>query len=253
MQSREKAAWTAVLFILLGLEVKSVYQDRNEHEREQAAARAEQLQEFGRIAGGIHSTIQKSEEQFGATMARSDLIMAGVSDNMKTQTGGDSFAYVTFIEQPNGMFLIVITSRGKYPLRDVHVTMVDEERRLVAMQEFNKHPEGDWIKAIQSGDTYYQVPYLRPQSQEAPLGDVEMLGPYPFGSKDTNDLTIVFSSFNGYWNERLHLRRINGKWHQSLSVLGPTAKQGLHPFIYFDPDYPEGKALAEKDWPRVKP
>lgn len=80
-----------------------------------------------------------------------------------------------------------------------------------------------------------------------------MLGMYPFGSKDTNDLSIAFSSLNGYWNERLHLRKVNGKWHQSLSVMGPTVKQALHPFVWFDADYPEGKALAEKDWQPTKP
>jgi hypothetical protein len=130
---------------------------------------------------------------------------------------------------------------------------MDEERRMQGMLEYNRHPEGDWIKAIQSGDTYYRVPYLRPQSPEGPSGDVEILGSYPFSSKDANDLTVAFSSLNGYWNERLHLRRIEGKWHQALSIMGPTVKQALHPFIYFDPDYPEGKALAEKDWRPVKP
>jgi len=80
-----------------------------------------------------------------------------------------------------------------------------------------------------------------------------MLGMYPFGSKDTNDLSVAFSSFNGYWNERLHLRKVNGKWHQALSVMGPTVKQALHPFVWFDADYPEGKALAEKDWKPAGP
>ena len=244
----EKAAWTLVMFALLLLEIKSVYQDRSEHDREQAQARSEQLSEFGKIADGINKTIDASKQQFEATMTRSDTIVSGVSNSIKTQTGGDSFAFVTFTPEPNQQFLIAITSHGKYPLREVNVTLMDDERRVQGMLEYNKHPEGDWIKAIQSGDTRFRVPYLRPQSAEGPSGDVEMLGMYPFGSKDTNDLTVAFSSFNGYWNERLHLRKVNGKWHQALSVMGPTVKQALHPFVWFDADYPEGKALAEKDW-----
>jgi len=35
--------------------------------------------------------------------------------------------------------------------------------------------------------------------------------------------------------------------------MGPTIKQATHPFTYFDADYPEGKALAEKDWRPIKP
>jgi len=167
-------------------------------------------------------------------------------------TGGDSFAYITFTPQPNEQFVIAITSHGKYPLREIRVTMMDEERRLLAMQEYNKKPGGDWIRAIQAGDTYFQVPYLRPQGPEAPGGDVEMLGTYPFGSKDTNDLTISFSSYNGYWNERLHLRRIGGKWLQALSVIGPTAKSVREPFEYFDHEFPDGKGIARRDWPLAK-
>jgi hypothetical protein len=45
--------------------------------------------------------------------------------------------------------------------------MMDNERRLAAMQEYNNHPNGDWITAINSADTEYQLPYLRPQSTEA--------------------------------------------------------------------------------------
>ncbi len=131
--------------------------------------------------------------------------------------------------------------------------MIDEERRLQAVQEYNKQPGGNWITVINAADTEFQLPYLRPQSPEAPGGDVEMLGTYPFAARDTNNLTIAFSSLNGYWNERLHLRRIDGKWHQALSVMGPTSKQALHPFVYSDSDYPEGKALAEKDWLPAKP
>lgn len=248
----ERALWTVVMFALLLLEIKSVYQDRNEHDLQQAEARERETKNFERIAKGITEAIDVSDKNFAETMNRSNLILAGVRDTIKTQTGGDSFAFVTFTPEPNQQFLIAITSHGKYPLRDIHVTMMDEERRLQAMQEFNKHPEGDWIKAIQGGDTYFQIPYLRPQGPEAPSGDVEILGGYPFGSKDTNDLTIAFSSLNGHWNERLHLRRIGGKWVQALSVIGPTAKSVQHPFEYFDPGYPDGEGIAKRDWPLGK-
>ena len=67
----ERAMWTFVMFALLLLEIKSVYQDRSEHDREQAQARSEQLSEFGKIAAGINKTIDASKQQFEATMTRS--------------------------------------------------------------------------------------------------------------------------------------------------------------------------------------
>ncbi len=253
MRTTHKAIYLLLVIFLMFIENRAINKDRADAARLEDDRRKEEREKFQAIADGIRVAINQSAQQFSETMRRSDAIVAGVSNSIKTQTGGDSFAYITFTPEPNQQFLIAITSRGKYPLREIQITMMDDERRLQAMQEFNKHPEGNWIAAIQAGDTYFRVPYLRPQSPEAPSGDVEMLGGYPFSSRDANDLTIAFSSLNGYWNERLHLRRINAKWHQALSLLGPTAKQALHPFIYSDPDFPEGKALAEKDWSRVRP
>ena len=128
--------------------------------------------------------------------------------------------------------------------------MMDDARRRDAANEYNKHPDGDMIKAINSADMTYQYPYLRPQSPEAPSGDVQTLGAYPVPRGDSMRLSILFSGLNGYWNETLHLGLVNGQWHQCLSVLGPTVKQSLDPFIWCDSDWPEGKALAEKDWSR---
>jgi len=126
--------------------------------------------------------------------------------------------------------------------------MMDDERRLAAMQEYNKHPNGDWIKVISSGDTEYQMPYLRPQSAEAPQGEVDIIGTYPMPQGDSKKLTMNFAAPNGYWNEVLHLGRVNGIWHQCLSIMGPTVKQAQHPFVYCDSDWPESKKLAEKYW-----
>lgn len=67
---REKAIWTFLMFALVLLEIRSIYLDRDAHDKEQAAAREEQLKQFGEIAKGINATIDKSQMQFDATMAR---------------------------------------------------------------------------------------------------------------------------------------------------------------------------------------
>lgn len=133
-------------------------------------------------------------------------------------------------------------------MREKRCTLMDDERRAEAVVEYNKNPVGSPLAAINSTDRQYYVPYLRAQSPEAPTGDVKSIDLYPFGSKDANDITVSCSSLNGYWNERLHLRRRDGQWHQALSVLGPTVAQFQHPFVYYDPDFPEGKMISEKDW-----
>lgn len=96
----ERAAWVFVMFALLLLEIKSVYQDRNDHDTEQRLAREQSERNFQGIASGISESIKTSEEQFAATMRKSDAIMGRVGDSIKSQTGGESFAYITFTLEP---------------------------------------------------------------------------------------------------------------------------------------------------------
>lgn len=96
----EKAVWTLVMFLLVGLEIKSIYQDRNEHEREQAAARREQLKEFSHIADGLTTAIQNSDRQFSATMEQFGAVLTSTAhiatltrEGVENITGGDSFGF----------------------------------------------------------------------------------------------------------------------------------------------------------------
>jgi hypothetical protein len=66
----EKAVWTLVMFALVGLEIRSIYLDRDAHDKEQAMARAEQLKQFSEIAKGMNASIDNSQKQFDATMGR---------------------------------------------------------------------------------------------------------------------------------------------------------------------------------------
>ena len=114
---REKAVWTLVLLALLLLEIHSIYEDRAEHEREQATARKEQLESFGKIAQGIDKTIENSDREFAATMGRTQAVLSNI-------TGGNSFAVVepwTFAGR-NDMPLIV-RNLGKNILTGVTVTV----------------------------------------------------------------------------------------------------------------------------------
>src|SRR5690242_12397749 len=63
---REKALWTMAFFALTVLELRSIYLDRGAHDREQAAARSEQLVQFGEIANRIDASIQQGQQQFQA-------------------------------------------------------------------------------------------------------------------------------------------------------------------------------------------
>jgi len=260
MSGREKWSWFVLLLAFMVVEIRAINKDRKDQD-----------ENFGKIVGRLEEALRKATEAVEKLEALTtenrthfDQTMGAIADSVRTQTGGDSFAFISFTAQkaqsfqmhwnnlaaPIGepYFVVSITSRGKYPLRSTHAMIMDDERRLAAMQQYNKHPSGDFVRAINSADTEYQMPYLRPQSREAPTGEVDVIGLYPMPESDSKKLSISFSSLNGYWNEVLHLGRANGEWHQCLSVMGPTLKQAKSPFIYCDSVWPEGRKLAEKDW-----
>lgn len=64
---REKAMWTIAMFVLLGLELRTLYRDRTEHDEEQTTARCQQLQSFQRIATSLDTAIAQSADQFRQT------------------------------------------------------------------------------------------------------------------------------------------------------------------------------------------
>jgi len=123
MGKGEKALWTAVMFVLLGLELKTVYQDRREHDEEQAKARSEQIAQFNRIADRINQTTDASERQFEATMARSDRIMGRTNEVLVDVTGGNSFAYVSPQNFSGDQFPGVVWNNGEQALVGLTLTI----------------------------------------------------------------------------------------------------------------------------------
>jgi hypothetical protein len=257
----EKMMWILVAIACCVVEINAIRHDREVAAKELADARAKEEDNFRKIGEGITNAIRESDNNFAQTMSRSDRIITGVGDSLKAQTGGDSFAFVTLtgphaanftfnkIAHPDAPWMLVwITSHGKYPLRDVNVVLNDDERKIAALAVYNKHPDGDFGRVAEFGFTRYHYPYLRAVSPEVPNGDAETLGAYDIPHESRKKLWINFSSYNGSWNEVLHLGLIDGQWRQCLSLTGPTRKQFFTPFIWCDTDWPEGKALAEKDW-----
>ncbi len=82
------------MFLLVILEIKSIYQDRNEHDREQAEARKEQLANFHTIANGINSSITASQSQFQVTM---DRLQTAVKSSEEASTNTKPRALLTYL------------------------------------------------------------------------------------------------------------------------------------------------------------
>ncbi len=125
----EKAAWIAVFFALVGLELRSIYRDRSAHDREQAAARKEQLEHFTKIATGLTSAIDQEQKHFDATVSEmqqlvnsSNVISRQSLASLNSVTGGDSFCFLELNGARNGL---VMFHPGDYQLTDVSVELTD--------------------------------------------------------------------------------------------------------------------------------
>jgi hypothetical protein len=193
MSRCEKAIWTAVMFSLMLLEMKSIYQDRAAHDKEQAVARATELEGFKKIAAGINTSISSSQQQFAATMSRFD-------DNVNTMTGGNSYCYFTFNFDGTPKLL----HRGKYTLYDLRFNFVDAKQSFIVGTE--------WLigSPITVGDFSAGSSRL--------ITGIQM----PQGSAGRLDLRIFFGARNGFWYERYLGLYSSGKWVEAIKV----TKQG---------------------------
>ena len=172
----EKALWTLLMFILVGLELRTLYLDRNEHDREQAYAACEQLERFGQIADKMDSAISTSHSQFNATMdkfsgdeqvrqqqfndtmEKSNKIVSEVQNNLDAVTGSKSFPEFSVpINRGSGnpiTYPMILMIYGKYPIRNMHAEIqqklegqYDNESIIRQIQWMHSLPiEGDVIQ-----------------------------------------------------------------------------------------------------------
>lgn len=127
----EKAAWTFVMFALMGLEIRSIYLDRRAHDVEQATARAEQLQHFNEIGEGIKGAVAESQKEFAATMQRSNSILGGVGESIKIANGGDSYPFIA-LGGTSSRLEMFLSVDGNYHLLDVAGSVADVDKLTAA-------------------------------------------------------------------------------------------------------------------------
>jgi hypothetical protein len=130
---KERAIWTFLVFGLVLLEIKSIYQDRSEHDAQQRQERQEQLDRFKEISDGLSAAINKSEDQFQKTMDQTRTLIDSsthiarmAKQSVDELTGGDSYAVVTPILYPlesRPEFRLTLYVRGRYPISDADIEL----------------------------------------------------------------------------------------------------------------------------------
>jgi hypothetical protein len=206
---REKAAWILIMTVLLLLEIKSVYQDRNEHDREQADARERETKSFEAIANGISSTIQQSQQHFDATMAKSDQLTKLSQEGLANVTGGDSYAYIEAGIGSRPPFQLIVSVRGKHAVHNLLVSIQtlpkageirDNDSIMRQMNSMHSLPvgNGDFLPGV------------------TPIGETIMPGRY--------GLTVV--SRNQWTTEQIDIAQCSdGQWSEAIKMNGRPGKK----------------------------
>ncbi len=132
MKAPEKALWTFVMLLLFGLELRTLYLDRDQHDREQEAANCEELQNFKAIAESLGSSVARSKEQYDSTITQVKGVLKSAKDiselskkNLEDITGGKSFAivYPSPTSQENDSVTLNVHNYGAQGLLGLVVTV----------------------------------------------------------------------------------------------------------------------------------
>lgn len=232
MGRSEKAIWTSVLFVLVFLEVRTLYLDRDQHDREQAQARCEQIERFGQIADGIKQSIDQSQKQYEGTISHVDGVLSTTQNvaalakkNLESITGGSSFAYVipftgippsSFPRVRDPLLTFMIVNQGPDILTGVSVTIA----KIV-----KQYPHG----AITSGEVApVLVGNLGPHASQ-PVPDTYIHERGLSADSRMNHYECFITAQNGTIREEIYLRLAKSGigWAYQIEVEKNTGKHQI--------------------------
>jgi hypothetical protein len=221
-----KMFWIAMLFALLAIEYRAIDKDRMDGAAAENQRRTAENAEFQKIADGLTTSIRQSQEQFVATMDKSNraigLQMTAVDElsiNLDTLTGADSFCYLGFT---TGQQYLPFVHIGKFPLYEVSARIVD-------LDQSGRIKQGNLM-----GVTVSVGDMIRGHASIQPL-------PNGLGSSpDYFNANVFFNARNGDWMELLREQRVNGKLVRAMRVVGRfTSLKKEKPLCEtIDPEFP---------------
>jgi hypothetical protein len=254
-----KLIWIAIATGLLVTEINVIYIDRLENQGEQADARAVDQTRFLKTAKALQTAISAEDEQtakeqtqFKEEHTQFKQTLARFNDLVSTETGGNSFFYLTFTELYGGRtFDIKATRVGKYPIKGPWVVIDDFVKGAVFLDNYPKSPTP---RTREEGARLFDA-QITAERTSTRLPDFATktisVGPYPMAApqSDFQQYTISLGANNGNWIEEILMKKLPGPylgdppnpqnhhWSQATTVTGDGITT---PFTKIDRDYPLG-------------
>jgi hypothetical protein len=153
-------------------------------------------------------------------------VLSGVKESVKTITGGDSFARLILLHTDGkNHFTVILAPIGKYPLHALNIRSFS----CTTLPETPQNLAADVERGEQTA-TIGDLP--------APVTHMELSFP-----DDTNGINChaMFTANNGYWNQILQLRIVNGVWKTAEKIVRGNLDnaEGKVLVNYSDEGYPK--------------
>jgi hypothetical protein len=124
-------------------------------------------------------------------------------------TGGDSFCYLQFESNNNPTRGILLMHKGKYPLYDIQVRIVD----LEIYRQLNNSNLEKSRELFEQAEKVYKLPTLNPNT-------AEILGKFTFPDNATEkNFNIFILARNGSFEQFYRFRKVKQTWFQAHRVI----------------------------------
>ena len=169
--------------------------------------------------------MEKANRDFGATMG-------GLRETVSASTGGDSLAYIIVRPEAQPSPILTAVHSGRYALLNITANIIDLDKSSKWAKRMLTDPQGLGLMNQMAVDTmeWINIGDLNPRSSRAFTSRAAYI------EGDQRNLLVGFNARNGAWTEHYGLRKINGRWLQSVRVFSNPGNKKLLDLT--DPGYP---------------
>jgi hypothetical protein len=237
MHGGEKVLWTSIIFTLLFVEVRAIDKDQHEKAEDRWAAN----RHFQHIAGEVESVIAQNQKAIEINQQDFRTTLERFSDSANMITGGNTSCYLDIFpvapekNAVNHAASMAVKKVGKYPLHGITVTITDNAR-------YSKYYERLTPSQLSAENSTMMDRAAEASTLREPIRDFATpelgINPYYLSDEAGESFSILFFANNGYWLERLELRRLGpDKWVKAMWVEAPSNPY----YVRIDKDYPRKK------------
>lgn len=251
----EQVIWVLVALSLMVVEIRAITRDRNVAETQRRVFEQQLQDRFQQTANSLGAVIRESDAHFDATIGK-------IGQAINTETGGDTFCYLDMTFSPiwengkettRGYLRLEAVRVGKYPLRDVSITIDDHIKFGTVMNDLRKRDTHNFTtdandKVLEEMEQAGRASRVTIQVGNFAVGS-KALGGYPINDSDVQEFDVLIRLFNlQTFIERITMRRTNGHWSKAILLELPQKKG--HLWTKIDKTFPTKDGHLEVGWPR---